>query len=93
MGIEYEISWKQFSEVKLYDSLLNYNGVLENPSESQSKHHDEITCIELFKLINSNIKNERVLIFDVRKDEDFLKSRMVFQKNTIHIPADKIEPK
>lgn len=67
----------------------------EPPSdEPQPKRSDEITCTELFKLFSPDIKNEkRVLIFDVRKDEDWNRSKIAFPKNTIHIPANKIEPK
>lgn len=86
------------SEAKTQNSFLNEDISLKLPEppsdEPQPKRHDEITCTELFKLFNTDIKSEkRVLIFDVRKDEDWLNSKIAFTKNTIHIPANKIQAK
>lgn len=67
----------------------------EAPSdEPQPKESDEITCIELCKILNQGIRSseKRLLIIDVRKEDDYLESKIAFPENIVHISAEKIQP-
>ncbi|XP_031784863.1 ubiquitin carboxyl-terminal hydrolase 8 isoform X2 [Nasonia vitripennis] len=67
----------------------------ETPNdEPQPKENDEITCADLFNILNQGIRSseKRLLIIDVRKEEDYLESKIPFPENIVHIPAEKIQP-
>ena len=72
---------------------LDIDHMLPEPpkDEPQPKDENEINCSELFKLLDSN-KKDKVLIIDLRKEEEYAKLTISFEDNVVHFDEDIIKP-